>query len=84
MHENLGRRRGSRINYSSYREGFGAKLKELVGDSFEQLSDIDKTAYVLGSELWEENYEDRLRLMKESLMYGRYNVRKQKLFGEDT
>ena len=83
MHENLGRRRGSRINYSSYR-GFGAKLKELVGDSFEQLSDIDKTAYVLGSELWEENYEDRLRLMKESLMYGRYNVRKQKLFGEDT
>ena len=24
-----------------------AKVKELIGDSFEQLSDIDKTAYVL-------------------------------------
>ena len=29
------------------------KVKELIG---EQLSDIDKTAYVLGSELWEENF----------------------------
>ena len=42
--------------YSSCREGFRAKLKELIGDSFEQLSDIDKTGYVLGSELWEENF----------------------------
>ena len=33
---------------------FKAKVKELIGDSFEQLSDIDKTVYVLGSELWEE------------------------------
>ena len=30
--------------YSSCREGFRAKVKELIGDSFEQLSDIDKTA----------------------------------------
>ena len=28
--------------YSSCREAF--KVKELIGDSFEQLSDIDKTA----------------------------------------
>ena len=41
-----------------------AKVKELIGDSFEQLSDIDKTAYVVGSELWEENFEDTLRLVK--------------------
>ena len=38
--------------YSSCREGFKAKFKELihvhVGDSFEQHSDLDKTAYVLG------------------------------------
>ena len=26
--------------YSSCREGFRAKFKELIGDSFEQLSDI--------------------------------------------
>ena len=52
---------------SSCREGFRTKFKELIGDSFEQLSDIDKTAYdhVLGSELWEENFEDTPTLVKE-------------------
>ena len=40
------------------------KAKELIGDSFEQLSDIDKTAYVVGSELWEQNFEDMFRLVK--------------------
>ena len=68
--------------YSSCREGFKAKLKELIGDSFEQLSDIDKTAYVLGSELWEETFEDTLRLVKEFIV-GVWEVRKQKLYGED-
>ena len=29
--------------FSLCKEGFGAKFKELIGDSFEQLSDIDKT-----------------------------------------
>ena len=45
------------------REGFRVNFKELIGNSFEQLSDIDKTVYVLGSELWEENFEDMLRLV---------------------
>ena len=40
--------------YSSCREAFKAMVKEFIGDSFEQLSDIDKTVYVLGSELWED------------------------------
>ena len=39
------------------REGFRARLKELIGDSFEQLSDIDKTVYALGSELWETHLD---------------------------
>ena len=34
--------------YSSCREAFKAKFKELKDDSFESLSDIDKTVYVLG------------------------------------
>ena len=68
--------------YSSCREGFRAKFEELIGDSFEQLSDIDKTAYVLGSELWEENFEDTSRLMKEFIA-DVWEVRKQKLYGED-
>ena len=29
-----------------------------------QFSDIGKIAYVLGSELWGENFEDTLRLIK--------------------
>ena len=66
------------IQCSSCREGFKAKFKELIGDSFEQLSDIDNTAYVLGSELWEENFEDTLRLVKEFIV-GVWEVRKQKL-----
>ena len=66
---------------SSCREGFRAKFKELIGDSFEQLSDIDKTAYVLGSELWEENFEDTLRLVKEFIV-DVWEVKKQKLYGK--
>ena len=54
----------------------------MIGDSSEQLSDIDKTAYVLGSELWEENFEDTLRLVKEFIV-DVWEVRKQKLYGED-
>ena len=30
--------------YSSCREGFRAKFKEFIGDSFEQLSDVDKVS----------------------------------------
>ena len=54
----------------------------MIGDSFEQLCDIDKTAYVLGSELWEENFEDTLRLVKEFIV-DVWEVRKQKLYSED-
>ena len=68
--------------YSSCREGFRAKFKELIGDSFEHRSDIDKKAYVLGSELWEEIFEDTLRLVKEFIV-DVCEVRKQKLYGED-
>ena len=43
----------------------------------------DKTAYVLGSELWEENFEDTLTLVKEFIV-DVWELRKQKLYGEDT
>ena len=59
---------GSVQHNNSCREAFKRKIKELIGDSFEQLSDIDKTAYVLGSEFWEENFEDMLRLLKEFII----------------
>ena len=44
------------------REG---KFKQLIGGSFKQLSDICTTAYVTGNELWEEDFEYILRLVKE-------------------
>ena len=53
----------------------------MIGDSFEQLSDIDKTAYILGSELWEENFEDTHRLVKEFIVDAWEGSR---LYGEDT
>ena len=40
--------------YNLCREGVRAKFKDIIDNSFEQLSDIYKIAYVFGSELWEE------------------------------
>ena len=47
--------------YSSSRASFLLKLEELLGDryaGFEALNSVEKTSYVLGSELWEQNYLD--------------------------
>ena len=44
---------------------------------------VDRTVYVLGSELWEENFEDTLRLVKEFIV-DVWEERKQKLYSEDT
>ena len=44
------------------------KLQELLGNTyadFDKLSSIEKTAYVLGSELWEYDFNDLLSLEKE-------------------
>ena len=45
--------------YSSSRASFLLKLEELLGDryaDFEALNSVEKTSYVLGSELWEQNF----------------------------
>ena len=42
--------------YSSIRASFMKKLQELLGDDyedFESLGNVEKSSYVLGSELWE-------------------------------
>ena len=54
--------------YISCRDGSRAKFKESICESFELLSDIDKTVYVVGTELWEENFKDTLRLVKECIV----------------
>ena len=56
--------------YSLCREGFGAKFKELIGDSFEQFRDRATTAmfYVVSSG-GKENLEDMLRQVKELIVW---------------
>ena len=55
------------------------KLRELLGNGyaeFDKLNSIEKTAYVLGSELWEYNFDDLLSLVKEYVV-GVWDERKQ-------
>ena len=59
------------------------KLRELLGTryaEFDKLNSIEKTAYVLGSELWEYDFDDLLSLVKEYVV-GVWDACKQKLYG---
>ena len=58
------------LAYSSSRASFLLKLEELLGDryvDFEALNSVEKMSYVLGSELWEQNFKSLLRLIKENM-----------------
>ena len=51
--------------YSSSRASFMVKLEELSADryaDFELLNSVEKTSYVLGSELWVKNFKSLLSL----------------------
>ena len=64
--------------YSSSRTSFMVKLEELLGTAdFAVLNSVEKTSYVLGSELWEQSL---LSLVKEVIV-NMWEVRKQKLYG---
>ena len=47
------------------------------------ITPIEKTAYVLGSELWEYDFDDLFSLVKEYVV-GVWDTRKQKLYGDDS
>ena len=50
---------------------FLEKLQELLGDnysSFDSLNNLEKTSYVLGSELWEDDFGSSLNIVKEFLV----------------
>ena len=71
--------------YSNIRGTFVEKLRELLGNGyaeFDKLNSIEKTAYVLGSELWEYDFDNLLSLVKEYVV-GVWDVRKQKLYSDD-
>ena len=61
------------------------KLRELLGNrytEFYKLNSTEKTAYVLGSELWEYDFDDLLSLVKEYVV-GVWEAHKQKLYSDD-
>ena len=69
-----------RSAYSNIRGTFVEKLREFLGKiytEFDKLNSIEKIAYVLGSELWEYDFDDLLSLVKEYVV-GVWDARKQK------
>ena len=56
--------------YSSTRARFMKKLQELLDDyeDFELLDNVEKSSYVLGSELWESKFDGLLSLVKEYIL----------------
>ena len=68
--------------YSSTRACFMKKLQELLEDDyedFESLDNVEKSSYVLGSELWENKFDGLLSLVKEYII-DVWEIRKHKLY----
>ena len=55
------------------------KLQELLEDDFESLDKVEKSSYVLGSELWEKKFDGLLSLVKEYIV-DVWEIRKHKLY----
>ena len=52
-------------------------------NGYAEFDELKKTAYVLGSEHWEYDFDDLLSLVKEYVV-GVWDMRKQKLYGDDS
>ena len=62
------------------------KLQELLEDDyedFESLENVEKSSYVLGSELWESKFYGLLSLVRE-YMVDVWRIRKHKLYDSDS
>ena len=60
------------------------KLRAILGEAFkdfEALENIEKASFLLGCELWSENFNALLALVKEYII-DLWEVRKVKLYGE--
>ena len=72
--------------YSRTRVTFMKKLQELLEDDyedFESLENVEKSSYVLGSEVWESKFDGLLALVKEYIV-GVWEIRKHKLYDSDS
>ena len=72
--------------YSSSRLIFLEKLQGILGDrhtEFDSLNNLDKTSYVLGSEMWTEDFSYLLSAVKEFIVE-LWELRKLKLYGSSS
>ena len=72
--------------YEMIRISFMEKLSDLLGVKFPEflsLNSAEKTSFVLGSELWEDNFHSLLSLVK-SYVVDVWELRKLKLYGNDS
>ena len=72
--------------YSSTRASFMKKFQELLEDDyedFESLENVEKSSYVLGSELWESKFDGLLALVKEYII-DVWEIRKNILYDSDS
>ena len=72
--------------YSSTRASFMKKLQELLEDAyedFESLENVEKSSYVLGSELWESKFDGLIALVMEYIL-DVWKIRKHKLYDSDS
>ena len=70
----------------AYRKSFMEELSHLLGSKFSQflsLDSVEKTSFIMGSELWEENFSALLSLVKRFIV-DVWEVRKIKLYGNDS
>ena len=70
--------------YKDSREEFMIKLRSTLEEAFkdfEALNNIERASFVLGCELWMENFNSILALVKEYII-DLWEVRKVKLYGE--
>ena len=72
------------LNLYSSRDELMVKLRATLGEAFKDfkaLDNIERAPFVLGCELWTENFDSMLALVKEYLI-DLWEVRKVKLYGE--
>ena len=75
-----------RSAYSSTRACFMKKLQELIEDEyedFESLDMVEKSSYMLGSDLWESKFNGLLSLVKEYII-DLWEIRKHKIYDSDS
>ena len=51
--------------YKDEREGFKVKFRAIFGEAFKDFEALEKASFLLGCELWTENFDALLALVKE-------------------